>query len=69
MPASITSVVDAPRLVSSLAKPTRPEWAVTRRSMPAAAAKCSDTRANAVSGFSLACSPREHRSEGQCETL
>ena len=26
--ASITSVVNAPRLVSSLAKPTRPEWAV-----------------------------------------
>ena len=38
MPASITSVVDAPRLVSSLAKPTRPEWAVTRRSRPAASA-------------------------------
>ena len=28
----------APRLVSSLARPTRPEWAVTRRSMPAALA-------------------------------
>ena len=36
LPESITAVVDAPRLVSSLAKPTRPEWAVTRRSMPAA---------------------------------
>ena len=31
-------MVDAPRVVSSLASPTRPEWAVTRRSMPAAAA-------------------------------
>jgi hypothetical protein len=30
LPASITSVVDAPRLVSSDASPTRPEWAVTR---------------------------------------
>jgi len=29
-PASITSVVDAPRLVSSDARPTRPEWAVNR---------------------------------------
>ena len=36
-PASITSVVDAPRLVSSDASPTRPEWAVTR-STPAARA-------------------------------
>ena len=40
-----------------------------RRRGPDAAAKCSDTRANAVSGFSLACSPREHRSEGQREIL
>ena len=35
MPASITSVVDAPRLVSSDASPTRPECAVTRLSTPA----------------------------------
>ena len=35
-PASITSVVDAPRLVSSDASPTRPECAVTRLSTPAA---------------------------------
>ena len=37
-PASITSVVEAPRLVSSDASPTRPEWAVTRASPPAARA-------------------------------
>ena len=36
-PANITSVVDAPRLVSSDASPTRPEWAVTC-STPAARA-------------------------------
>ena len=36
-PASITSVVDAPRVVSSDAKPTRPECAVTRLSTPATA--------------------------------
>ena len=34
-PASITSVVDAPRLVR-LRRPSRPEWAVTRGSTPAA---------------------------------
>ncbi len=34
----MTSVVDAPRPVSSDASPTRPEWAVSRASMPAAAA-------------------------------
>ena len=34
----MTSVVDAPRLVSSDASPTRPECAVIRRSTPAAAA-------------------------------
>ena len=34
-PASMTSVVDAPRLVSSDASPTRPECAVTRRWTPA----------------------------------
>ena len=38
-PASITSVVDAPRLVSSDASPPRPEWAVT----------CSPTRSSASS--------------------
>ena len=37
-PASMTSVVDAPRLVSSDANPTRPECAVTRLSTPAACA-------------------------------
>ena len=37
LPASMTSVVDAPRLVSSDASPTRPEWAVTC-STPAALA-------------------------------
>ena len=37
-PASMTSVVDAPRLVSSDASPTRPECAVTRLSTPAASA-------------------------------
>ena len=36
LPASITSVVDAPRLVNSEANPTRPECAVTRLSTPAA---------------------------------
>ena len=36
LPASITSVVDAPRLVNSEASPTRPECAVTRLSTPAA---------------------------------
>ena len=35
LPASMTSVVDAPRLVSSDASPTRPECAVTRLSTPA----------------------------------
>ena len=34
LPASITSVIDAPWLVNSLASPTRPECAVTRRSTP-----------------------------------
>ena len=34
----MTAVVEAPRLVSSDARPTRPEWAVTRRSRPAALA-------------------------------
>ena len=34
LPASITSVVDAPWLVNSLASPTHPECAVTRRSTP-----------------------------------
>ena len=38
LPASITSVVEAPRLVNSDASPTRPECAVTRLSTPAAAA-------------------------------
>ena len=38
LPASMTSVVDAPRLVSSDASPTRPECAVTRLSTPADAA-------------------------------
>ena len=38
LPASMTSVVDAPRLVSSDASPTRPECAVTRLSTPAASA-------------------------------
>ena len=37
-PASMTSVVDAPRAVSSDASPTRPLCAVTRASMPAARA-------------------------------
>ena len=37
-PASITSVVDAPRLVSSDASPTRPECAVIRLSTPAVCA-------------------------------
>ena len=38
LPASMTSVVDAPRAVSSDASPTRPLCAVTRASMPAARA-------------------------------
>ena len=38
LPASMTSVVDAPRLVSSDASPIRPECAVTRLAMPAALA-------------------------------
>ena len=38
LPASITSVFDAPRLVSSDASPTRPECAITRLSTPAASA-------------------------------
>ena len=36
LPASMTSVVDAPRAVSSDASPTRPLCAVKRASMPAA---------------------------------
>ena len=35
LPASMTSVVDAPRLVSSDASPTRPECAVTRPALDA----------------------------------
>ena len=31
----MTAVVDAPRLVSSLTSPIRPEWAVTQRLRPA----------------------------------
>ena len=38
LPASMTSVVDAPRAVSSDASPTRPLCAVTRAAMPAARA-------------------------------
>ena len=38
LPASMTSVVDAPRAVSSDASPTRPLCAVKRASMPAARA-------------------------------
>ena len=38
LPASMTSVVDALRAVSSDASPTRPLCAVTRASMPAARA-------------------------------
>ena len=40
----MTSVVDAPRPVSSDASPTRPEWAVSRASMPAAAAAAVNRR-------------------------
>ena len=57
----MTSMVDAPRLVSSDARPTHPECAVTRRSTPAAAAAvvnrnpiiCADsgTTRSAASGF------------------
>ena len=36
LPASMTSVVEAPRAVSSDASPTRPLCAVKRASMPAA---------------------------------
>ena len=42
LPASMTSVVDAPRAVSSDASPTRPLCAVTRASMPAARATALD---------------------------
>ena len=38
LPASMTSVVEAPRAVSSDASPTRPLCAVKRASMPAARA-------------------------------
>ena len=38
LPASMTSVVDAPRAVSSDASPTRPLCAVKRASIPAARA-------------------------------
>ena len=46
----MTSVVDAPRLVSSDASPTRPECAVIRRSTPAAAAAAarSDTTVSVI---------------------
>ena len=43
-------VVDAPRLVSSDASPTRPEWAVT----------CSTPAARAVAGQRAAIAPRTH---------
>ena len=71
LPASITSVVDAPRLVNSLASPTRPECAVTRRSTPATSDAavnrrpiiCGDngTTRSAGSGFVKACSVRMPR--------
>ena len=38
LPARITSWAEAPRAVSSVASPPRPEWAVRRGSMPAARA-------------------------------
>ena len=44
LPASMTSVVDAPRAVSSDASPTRPLCAVTRASMPAARAAAVNRR-------------------------
>ena len=50
-PASITSVVDAPRLVSSDPAPTRPEWAVIRDSTPAARAAAAN-RSPAICGES-----------------
>ena len=57
----MTSVVDAPRLVSSDASPTRPECAVTRRSRPAAAAAavnrnptiCGESGTTRSSGFGV----------------
>ena len=70
-PANITSVVDAPRLVSSDGRPTRPECAVTRHSTPAACAAavnlnpivCADngTTRPAGSGFVTARSVRMAR--------
>ena len=43
-PANMTSVVEAPRAVSSDASPTRPLCAVTRASMPAARAAAVNRR-------------------------
>ena len=55
----MTSVVDAPRLVSSDASPTRPECAVIRRSTPAAAAAAVHSRVpNQVESFHHWMNPR-----------
>ena len=67
---SITSVVDAPRRVSSDARPTRAEWAVTRASTPADRAAawnrsptiCGDSGTTRSSGPGLAA--RAQRPDG-----
>ena len=57
LPASMTSVVDAPRAVSSDASPTRPLCAVTRASMPAA--RASSTRRSTCGASPIVCTPED----------
>ena len=67
-PASMVSVVDAPRAVNSEASPTRPLCAVRRRSTPAAAAAAVNRRPRLAAlsppktGVSGAAPPRSARS-------
>ena len=62
-PASMTSVVDAPRAVSSDASPTRPLCAVTRASMPAARGGGGEAALNLQRG------QPDHRSVGRASGL
>ena len=67
-PARITSWAEAPRAVSSLANPTRPEWAVSRGSTPAARAAAENRSLTACAERPTtrsvgAMSPRRSRSD------
>ena len=65
MPASITSVVAEPGLVSSLARPTRPEWAVTLRLRSVA----SESTSSEGSPVSDCCGPCTGPLESGCTKL